>query len=270
MGNKPRILIVAGSDSGGGAGVQADIKTVTMLGGYAASAVTAVTVQNTRGVEAVHLVPPEIVSGQIRAVLSDIGADAVKLGMLANAGIIEAVAEALADEAPGTPVVLDPVMAAKGGARLLDEAGETALRERLLPMARLITPNVPEAAVLTGLTIETVGHMKRAAEQLKREGAAAVLVKGAHLPGDSISDILVSAEGVETFTGPRVKSRDTHGTGCTLASALAVQLARGCGLSEAVARSRAYVVEAIRRAPGLGRGHGPLEHAHPLLNRQDG
>ncbi|MFP3943357.1 MAG: bifunctional hydroxymethylpyrimidine kinase/phosphomethylpyrimidine kinase [Alphaproteobacteria bacterium] len=262
--SKPRILIVAGSDSGGGAGIQADIKTVTMLGGYAATAVTAVTVQNTKGVEGVHPIPADVVAAQMRAVLTDIGADAVKLGMLHDAEVIAAVARTLDDEAPGVPVILDPVMVAKGGARLLDEAAETALREELLPRARLITPNVPEAEALTGLTIDSVDAMKKAGEQLKREGAGAVLVKGGHLQGDTVSDILVSEEGVEVFTAPRIETRHTHGTGCTLASALAVYIGGGAPLSRAVVKARAYVLEAIRRAPGLGGGHGPLEHAHVL------
>ncbi|MFW6027340.1 MAG: bifunctional hydroxymethylpyrimidine kinase/phosphomethylpyrimidine kinase [bacterium] len=266
-GGKPRVLIVAGSDSGGGAGLQADIKTVTVLGGYAATAVTALTVQNTMGVESVHPVPADVVAAQMRAVLTDIGADAVKLGMLHDAEIISAVARTLDEEAPGTPVVLDPVMVAKGGARLLDETAEAALREQLLPRARLITPNVPEAAALTGLAIDSVDRMKKAGEQLKREGAAAVLVKGGHLEGNAVSDILVSDEGVEVFTSPRVETRHTHGTGCTLASALAVYIAGGAPLSRAVVKARAYVLEAIRQAPGLGGGHGPLEHGH-VLERQ--
>lgn len=261
---KPRVLIVAGSDSGGGAGLQADIKTVTVLGGYAATAVTAVTVQNTKGVEGVYPMPADVVAAQMRAVLSDIGADAVKLGMLHDAEIISAVARSLDEDAPGTPVVLDPVMVAKGGARLLDEAAEAALREQLLPRARLITPNVPEAEALTGLTIDSVDLMKKAGEQLKREGAGAVLVKGGHLEGPVISDILVSEEGVEVFSAPRIETRHTHGTGCTLASALAVFIAEGAPLSRAVVKARAYVLEAIRQAPGLGEGHGPLEHAHVL------
>lgn len=261
---KPRVLVVAGSDSGGGAGIQADIKTITMLGGYAATAVTAVTVQNTIGVTAVHPLSPEAVAAQMRAVLCDIGADAIKLGMLHDAGIISAVVAVLAEDAPGTPVILDPVMVAKGGAGLLDTAAETALREELLPRARLVTPNIPEAAALTGLAIENVDAMKKAGEQLKRQGAEAVLVKGGHLAGPVISDILVSDEGVEVFTTPRIESRHTHGTGCTLASALAVHLARKMPLSQAVARARAYVQEAIRQAPGFGGGHGPLEHAHVL------
>jgi hydroxymethylpyrimidine/phosphomethylpyrimidine kinase len=256
-----RVLIIAGSDSGGGAGVQADIKTVTVLGGYAATAITAVTVQNTLGVTAIHGVPPAIVAAQAEAVLTDIGADAIKIGMLGEAAA--AVADLLAAW-PGIPVVLDPVMIAKGGAPLADAGGVETLRRRLLPLAALITPNAPEAAVLTGRAVETTDDLRRAGEALLAGGCPAVLMKGGHVAGDRVIDILMTATGETTFEGPRIDTRHTHGTGCTLASACAVGLAQGLTLEAAVARAWGYVAEAIRRAPGFGAGAGPLDHGWPL------
>ena len=258
-----RVLAIAGSDSGGGAGIQADIKTITALGGYAASAITAITVQNTLGVSEVFLLPPALVTAQARAVLDDIGADAIKLGMLGSAAVVECVAALLADW-PDIPVVLDPVMAAKGGAPLSDGPGVEALKSRLIPRAALLTPNAPEAAALTGLAVETLDAARRAAEALLRRGAAAVLLKGGHIAGERVIDLLATAHGETLFEGPRIETRHTHGTGCTLASACATGLAQGLPLTDAVARAWAYVAEAIRHAPGLGAGHGPLDHAWPL------
>lgn len=255
-----RVLIIAGSDSGGGAGVQADIKTVTALGGYAATAITAVTVQNTLGVSAIHPLPPALVTAQGRAVLDDIGADAIKVGMLGDLAMIEAVA-ALLDTAPGTPTVIDPVMVAKGGAPLLAESAISAVREIMAPRARLLTPNAPEAEALTGLTLSTTDDLRRAGEVLLRTGARAVLMKGGHIAGEEVTDVLMTPDGETTFSGPRVETRHTHGTGCTLASACATGLAQGLPLEDAVARAWAYVAEAIRLAPGFGAGHGPLNHA---------
>jgi hydroxymethylpyrimidine/phosphomethylpyrimidine kinase len=257
-----RVLICAGSDSGGGAGIQADIKTVTALGGYAATAITALTAQDTRGVHGVHPVPPEFIRQQIRLVLSDIGADAVKTGMLGDSPTILAVAEELSETmAPGTPMVVDPVMVAKGGHPLLAEEAVATLKQHLLPVATLITPNVPEAEALTGVRITGAGGMLRAAEALLALGVPAVLVKGGHLPGPSVPDLLATRDGlVETFEDPRIETQDTHGTGCTLASAIAVGLASGMGLRDAVRRARAYVRAAIATAPGFGHGHGPLNH----------
>jgi hydroxymethylpyrimidine/phosphomethylpyrimidine kinase len=258
-----RVLIIAGSDSGGGAGIQADIKTVTALGGYAATAITAITVQNTLGVSGVHPLPPDLVEAQARAVLEDIGADAVKIGMLGDVAMVEAVARIL-DSAPGVPVVVDPVMVAKGGASLLQTAAVHALRALIAPRAALLTPNAPEAAALTGLTVETTDDLRRAGEMLLSLGAAAVLMKGGHVAGHTVIDVLMTPGGETTFEGPRIETRHTHGTGCTLSSACATGLAQGLPLEQAVARAWAYTAEAIRRAPGLGAGHGPLDHGWPL------
>lgn len=266
---KPRVLCVAGSDSGGGAGIQADIKTITMLGGFATTAVTALTAQNTLGVEEVWPVEARFVALQMRAVLTDIGTDVIKIGMLGSARVVEAVAGICESLAFGIPLVVDPVMVAKGGASLLDQGAQDALVLRLLPLASLLTPNVPEAEVLTGLRIQTLRDMERAADALLALGPSAVLMKGGHLEGDSVVDLLRTADGAEhRFEGPRIASRSTHGTGCTLASAIAAGIAEGLTLQGAVAQAREYVVRAIREAPGLGRGHGPLEFAHPLLAAQ--
>jgi hydroxymethylpyrimidine/phosphomethylpyrimidine kinase len=260
-----RVLVIAGSDSGGGAGVQADIKTITALGGYAASAITAVTVQNTLGVSAVHPISPDIVVAQARAVLDDIGADVIKLGMLGEVACAGAVADLL--DTLDTPVVIDPVMIAKGGAGLLQPAALAILRERLVPRAALLTPNAPEAEVLTGLAVSTTDDLRRAGEALLGLGARAVMMKGGHVEGAEVTDVLITPAGETTFSGPRFETRHTHGTGCTLASACATGLAQGLSLQDAVARAWAYVAEAIRRAPGFGAGHGPLDHAWPLRRR---
>ena len=258
-----RVLIVAGSDSGGGAGIQADIKTVTALGGFAMTAVTALTAQNTTGVTAIHEVPPEFVTEQMRVVIDDIGVDAVKTGMLHDAGIIMAVADVLDDL--NVPVVVDPVMVAKGGAELLQSDATTALRDRLLPLAGVLTPNIPEAEALTGITIDSPDAVARAAAALSEMGAKAVLMKGGHLAGDTVTDTLFEDGGlVGEYSSERIDTQHTHGTGCTLGSAIAAGLAQGLGLSDAVQRARAYVVEAIRTAPGYGSGHGPLNHSHAL------
>jgi hydroxymethylpyrimidine/phosphomethylpyrimidine kinase len=268
-----RVLAIAGSDSGGGAGIQADIKTITMLGAYAATAITALTAQDTLGVHAIHMVPPPFVHRQIAVVLDDIGADAVKTGMLGDAATIEAVADALARHARGVPLVVDPVMVAKGGASLLQPDAIAALTQLLLPMANLLTPNLPEAEVLTGLAIPDVDAMRRAAAALLRLGVPAVLLKGGHLPGDKIVDLLATADGFEEFAAPRMASRHTHGTGCTLSSAIATGLAQDMTLRDAVLRARDYVRAAIAAAPGFGAGHGPLNHyvqAPPLPLRGRG
>jgi hydroxymethylpyrimidine/phosphomethylpyrimidine kinase len=265
MSHLGRVLIIAGSDSGGGAGVQADIKTVTMLGGYAATAITAVTVQNTLGVTGVHPIPLEIIAAQARAVLSDIGADAVKTGMLGDAATVALVAELL-DEA-GVPAVIDPVMIAKGGASVLAVEAVAAVRKLLIPRAALLTPNAPEAETLTGLAVETTDDLRRAGEALLNAGARAVLMKGGHVAGDRLVDLLMTPDGETALEGPRLDTRHTHGTGCTLASACAAGLAQGLSLTEAVARAWDYVHRAIETAPGLGGGHGPLDHGWPLKGR---
>ena len=253
-----RVLVVAGSDSGGGAGIQADVKTIAAMGGYAATAITALTAQNTLGVQDIMPVPPAFVRGQMASVLDDIGADAVKLGMLGSQATIEAVAEMLSSRR--APVVLDPVMVAKGGARLLPPEAVEALTRLLVPLAALVTPNVPEAESLTGRSIGSVADMRGAADRLLAMGAAAVLLKGGHLPGPVCTDLLVTADGVLALEEPRIGTRHTHGTGCTLASAIATGLAQGMTLPAAVERARDAVQAAIAAAPGLGAGHGPLGH----------
>ena len=251
-----RVLIVAGSDSGGGAGIQADLKTVQALGGFGMTAVTALTAQNTLGVHGVLAVPAEFVRQQMEVVLDDLGADAVKTGMLRSAEVVEVVGDVLRGR--GLPFVLDPVMVAKGGARLLDPAAVSALL-RLLPLATVVTPNIPEAEVLLGRAI-AADEVVAAAEALRGMGAAAVLLKGGHGEGAVVRDVLVSEAGVEVLEMPRIATRHTHGTGCTLASAVATGLAAGLGLGAAVLRGRAYVQAAILAAPGYGAGHGPLWH----------
>ncbi len=255
-----RILIVAGSDSGGGAGIQADIKAVTALGGFAATAITALTAQNTRGVFGIVGVEPAFVAEQMRVVLGDIGADCIKTGMLHSAAIIEAVVAVLEDAAPAVPLVVDPVMVAKGGARLLQPEAQDAMVDRLLPRATIVTPNAPEAQVLSGRKIVDLATQRQVAATLLDAGGAAVLLKGGHLPGQTITDVLATPDGLEEFTSARLETPHTHGTGCTLASAIAAGLAQSMSLRAAVARARRYVNAAIAAAPGYGAGHGPLDH----------
>lgn len=259
---KGRVLIIAGSDSGGGAGVQADIKAVTMMGAYAATAITAITVQNTLGVHGVHPLPLDVIEAQARAVLDDIGADAVKTGMLGSVEVVETVARIL--DTTDAPAVVDPVMVAKGGSPLLPDAAVEAVRSLMIPRAALLTPNAPEAEALTGIAVHDLDGQRRAGEALLALGARAVLMKGGHVPGPTVQDLLLTADGETVLEGERVETRHTHGTGCTLASACAAGLAKGLPLEIAVAEAWAYVAEAIRRAPGLGGGHGPLDHGWPL------
>ncbi len=254
-----RVLVIAGSDSGGGAGIQADIKSITMMGGYAATAITALTAQNTLGVADIHNVPTDFVIKQAETVLSDIGADIIKTGMLHNVEMIEAVAQIWADyDARG--LVVDPVMVATSGDRLLHEDGADALRELLVPHAALLTPNMPEAEILTGRQVESLDDMKHAADALMNKGATAALIKGGHGAGAVVEDLLAMQSGFHVFESKRIESRHTHGTGCTLASAIAARLACGDTLMEATNRAIAYVQKAIETAPQLGRGHGPLNH----------
>lgn len=264
MSVKGRVLIVAGSDSGGGAGIQADIKTVTALGGFAMTAITALTAQNTQGVHDIHAVSEDFITKQIDVVLSDLGADVVKTGMLHSPSVIETVVRALKDCA--APVVVDPVMRAKGGAALLQSDAQAALIDLLLPRATLLTPNVPEAEALTGLTIESVAGLQAVGERLLTMGPKAVLMKGGHLDGAAMTDVLVTAErsSIIGLGRTRQDTLHTHGTGCTLASAVAVGLAQKLTLHRAVERAVAYVDRAIKLAPGFGQGHGPINHAHPL------
>ena len=260
---KGRVLIIAGSDSGGGAGIQADIKAVTALAGFAMTAITALTAQNTLGVQGVHPVPLDFLRLQIDSVLADLGVDAVKTGMLGDSGTIDVVAEAL-DRLPGVPVVVDPVMVAKGGHKLLVDEAVAHLRRTMLPRATVLTPNVPEAALLAGMAITTEADMREAALRLLSFGVPAVLMKGGHLDSADVVDMLVTPEGLEEFRSERLLTRHTHGTGCTLASAIAAGLAQGMKLPAAVARARRYVHRAIASAPGYGSGHGPLDHANTV------
>ncbi|MBD3834310.1 bifunctional hydroxymethylpyrimidine kinase/phosphomethylpyrimidine kinase [Brevundimonas bullata] len=258
-----RVLILAGSDSGGGAGVQADIKAVTMLGGFAATAITAVTIQNTLGVHGVYPLPIDVIEAQAKAVLDDIGADALKTGMLGSVEVVEAVA-GLIDYADNVPTVVDPVMIAKGGSPLLEDRAVEAVRRLMVPRAALLTPNAPEAEALTGIAVADLDGQRRAGEALLEMGARAVLMKGGHVPGETVIDLLLTRDGETVLESERIDTRHTHGTGCTLASACAAGIAKGLPLQVAVAEAWAYVAEAIRRAPGLGQGHGPLDHGWPL------
>ncbi len=262
-----RVLIIAGSDSGGGAGIQGDIKTVSALGSYAMTAITALTAQNTQGVFGIHPIPEAFIAQQIDLCLDDIGADAIKTGMLHSATVIETVA---AHVPTSIPLVVDPVMVAKGGAPLLEAAALDALKTLLIPRATLITPNLPEAELLLGRTIASDdadnADMKRAAEELLKLGAQAVLLKGGHGSGEILTDIIISrhqapvTQHLITLTARRIATRNTHGTGCAFASAVATGLAQKLSLEDSVRRAHAYVQAAIARAPGFGSGNGPLGH----------
>jgi hydroxymethylpyrimidine/phosphomethylpyrimidine kinase len=247
----PRILIIAGSDSGGGAGIQADIKTVTMLGGHAMTAVTAVTAQNTLGVSAVHTVPTEIVLAQIEAVIDDIGVDAVKIGMIGSAFTALHIAARL-EQLEGVPIVFDPVMVATSGATLADDQTVAAFG-KLMDVASLVTPNLPELRRLTGEEDEVAGAL-----QLVSRHRCPVLIKGGHEEGDALADALIEEDNMTSWQGQRIDTGSTHGTGCTLASAIAFYLGAGIGLTQAVERARLFVRIALHEAPGLGQGHGPL------------
>jgi hydroxymethylpyrimidine/phosphomethylpyrimidine kinase len=260
------VLSIAGSDPSGGAGIQADMKAISARGGYAMAALTALTAQNTQGVSAVRPLDPDFVEEQIRMVFADIRVDAVKIGMIANANIAEAVARAL-EPHRGVHVVLDPVMIAKGGAALLDPQAVAILKERLLPLATLLTPNLPEAAALLGE--EEAGDrdaMAAQATRLATLGPAAILMKGGHLAGQDSPDCLLSGEGICWFEGARIAGGNTHGTGCSLSSAIAAELAKGHPLAEAVASAKAWLQQAIAAADRLevGHGHGPVHHFHAL------
>lgn len=258
---KGRVLIIAGSDSGGGAGIQADIKSVTAMGAFAATAITALTAQNTLGVHGIEAVSTAFLRQQIDVVLSDIGADAIKTGMLHDVPTILAVCEEIARLAADTPLVVDPVMVAKGGHKLLAVDAVATLTTRLLPLAHIITPNIPEAETLTGLAITDEASMHAACAALLALGPKAVLLKGGHMTGDTLVDLLATPQGTTRYESPRIDTRHTHGTGCTLASALAAGLAQHMTLPDATTRARAYVRAAILNAPGYGQGHGPLDHS---------
>jgi hydroxymethylpyrimidine/phosphomethylpyrimidine kinase len=254
-----RALTIAGSDSGAGAGIQADLKTFAAHGVYGTCAVTAVTAQNTLGVVCWQALEADLVTAQIEAVVADIGTDAVKIGMLANAAIAEAVAAAIRDlDLP--QVVVDPVLIAKGGDRLLAEEAVATIRTELLPLAHVVTPNIPEAEALTGSSIRSLEDMRDAAMRILRLGPRVVLVKGGHAAGAESIDVCVTAAGSFEVRGPRIDTPHTHGTGCTLSSAIAANLALGLPEREAIELAREYLDGAIRHAPGLGGGHGPLNH----------
>lgn len=263
------MLSVAGSDSGGGAGIQADIKTVTALGGFAATAVTALTAQNTLGVAEVSDVDPLFVERQLDVVLEDIGADAIKTGMLANRMMVELVARKLESLAQHVPLVVDPVAVSSSGHQLLDPAGQAAVATRLLPMSALITPNTFEAGLLTGLEVEDEGDMHRAADAMLLKGASAVLIKGGHLKTETVIDLLRTVDGNEVrFESERLDTRATHGTGCTLSAAIATLLAQGLTLETAVGKGIEYVQQAMRWAQPVGKGAAtPLDHGFCLRQR---
>ncbi|NWK95606.1 bifunctional hydroxymethylpyrimidine kinase/phosphomethylpyrimidine kinase [Sphingobium lactosutens] len=274
-----RILIIAGSDSGGGAGIQADLKTVTLLGGFGMTAITAITAQNTLGVQGVHPIPTDMVLAQMESCISDIGVDAVKIGMIGSAQTATAVADRLA-QLDNVPIVFDPVMVATSGSVLADDATIAAF-EKLMRVATVITPNVPELQALTAMTIADLDALEAAAQALHDRTGAVILAKGGHLPQQAeddrplIHDLLVDEDMVAEYSVERIETRNSHGTGCTLASAIASGLGGGLSLADAVDRAEAFVASALSAAPGLGRGHGPMGHAlgltpfYHLLAAQD-
>lgn len=255
----PRVLSIAGSDSGGGAGIQADLKTFCALGVYGMTALTSITAQNTLGVTGIHDLPAPFVAQQIDAVAEDIGIDAAKTGMLSNAEIIEAVAGAIARNHIRN-LVIDPVMLAKSGHALLQPSAREALARHLIPQAAVLTPNIPEAEALTGITIDSGHTIREAARRLLDMGAQHVLIKGGHAPGPDAVDHLFSNSSDAVYTAPRIDTRNTHGTGCTFSAAIAAYLAKGHPVEKAVELAKTYLTEAIRQAYNLGKGHGPLNH----------
>lgn len=264
----PRAMTIAGSDSGGGAGIQADLKTFNALRVFGTSAITALTAQNTEGVRDVHLVPPEMVAAQIDAVLDDIGTDAAKTGMLGTTAIVEAVAERIRywrDRLGPFPLVVDPVMIAKSGAPLLDEPARDAVRRLLLPLATVLTPNRHEAEELSGIPVRSLDDARRAARALHALGARWAVVKGGHVAEDAAEAVDVVYDGREwhLLRAPRIVTRSTHGTGCTFSAAITAYLARGYPVLRALQEAKAYITEAIRRAPAIGRGHGPTCSFYP-------
>ncbi len=260
-----RILTIAGSDSGGGAGIQADLKTITVLGSFGMSVITALTAQNTLGVAGVYDVPAEFVALQFDAVVSDIGVDAAKTGMLASADIIRLVASKIKQHAINK-LVVDPVMIAKGGAPLIQSEAVNVMRELLIPLAFVVTPNIPEAEVIAGMKIDGIEDMKKAARDIHHLGARNVVVKGGHLQGDAV-DVLYDGREFREFRSERIKTGNTHGTGCTFSAALATFLGRGMQVSESVKEAKLYITKAIEHALEIGGGHGPTNHLAPLLFR---
>jgi len=262
-----RVLTVAGSDPGGGAGVQADLKTITLLGTYGMGAITALTAQNTRGVRGIHPVPGDFVADQIEAVLDDLGADLLKTGMLYSAAIVSTVSRTIARH--GLPAVVDPVMIAKGGAPLLQQEAVDALRRELMPRTYLLTPNLPEAEALSGLPVETESDMERAARRLQEMGARNVLLKGGHLQGEPV-DLLLTGTTLHRFPSERFDTPNTHGTGCAYSAAIAAFLAQGLPLPEAVGKAKSFISEAIRTSFSMGSGHGPVNHWQAAKNQEQG
>lgn len=257
--NIPRVLTIAGSDSGGGAGIQADLKTCTALGVFGMSAITSITAQNTCGVAAVHDIPVEIVVKQIDMVVEDIGVDAAKTGMLSSAAIVEAVADRIAAHRI-EKLVVDPVMVAKSGDALLHQSACESLKTRLVPLAQVITPNIPELEALTGVPPSDRRGIEEAAQRLLRLGCRHVLVKGGHLEGPDATDYLFGEGADRTFSTPRIDTKNTHGTGCTFSAAIAAYLAKGYEIGDAVEHAKHYLTQAIRNSLALGHGHGPLNH----------
>lgn len=276
----PRILIIAGSDSGGGAGIQADLKTVALLGGFGMTAITAITAQNTLGVQGVHPIPTDMVLAQMESCIGDIGVDAVKIGMIGSAQTAAAVADRLA-KLDDVPIIFDPVMVATSGSLLADDATVAAF-EKLMQVATVITPNVPELQALTGATVDDLDSLEAAAQALRDRTGAIILAKGGHLPQQAeddrplIHDLLIDEDMVADYSVERIDTRNSHGTGCTLASAIATGLGGGLSLGDAVDRAEAYVAAVLAAAPGFGQGHGPMGHAlgltpfYHLLAARDG
>ncbi len=263
-----RVLSIAGSDSGGGAGIQADLKTFCAFGVYGMTAITAVTAQNTQRVEAIQELPPQMVAAQVRCLVEDIGVDAVKTGMLSNSEIIEAVASELARSGI-EKIVVDPVMVAKSGARLLREEAIGSLVKKLLPLALLVTPNIPEALILAEMEkIESFADMQEAARRIYQRGVQAVLVKGGHLPGECTRDLLFDGKEFYSFEGRRIDTKNTHGTGCTYSAAICALLALGYDLSEAVKEAKKYMELVISHSLPLGKGFGPTNHLAPLFIKE--
>ncbi|MDP1989403.1 MAG: bifunctional hydroxymethylpyrimidine kinase/phosphomethylpyrimidine kinase [Syntrophales bacterium] len=263
-----RVLTIAGSDSGGGAGIQADLKTITVLGGFGMSVITALTAQNTLGVHGIHDVPPSFVALQFDAVATDIGIDAAKTGMLATSEIIRVVAGKIRRYGI-VKLVVDPVMVAKGGMSLIREEAKKTLIAELIPLAFVLTPNIPEAEVLSGIRIETLDDMKAAARIIRKMGAKHVIVKGGHLAGDAV-DLLYDGEEFREFRSPRIATEDTHGTGCTYSAAIAAELAFGKDVTGAVTEAKRYITTAVRYAWRVGGGHGPTNHLAPLFASEEG
>jgi len=261
-----RVLTIAGSDSGGGAGIQADLKTITALGGFGMSVITALTAQNTLGVHGIHEVPPDFIEKQFDAVATDIGIDAAKTGMLSSSGIMTVVAEKI-QQYGIEKLVVDPVMVAKGGAMLIRQEAKQTLIDRLLPLAFVITPNIPEAEELTGMKIATVDDMNKAAEVIHRMGAKNVFLKGGHMSGDAL-DVFYDGTNFHQFVSERIDTKNTHGTGCTTSAAIATGLAQGMDVYEAVKRAKEYITVAIRSSFAIGGGHGPTNHMAWVLDRR--